>query len=211
MITPIALFLPPAVIDGPNDDGTINIKLNVSFSPSANLSSITGTLTLLIVIPLSNVAVSVVVSKSTPPVSQTLFSQHIFIHITLLPLADTGDCSDGVTVTLNGLLDVPPNSSNVTVIDSVASEPVYCVCVNLTLIVEESIIIPVALVIEPATTPGPSDDGTFKLILNTSSPSTMLSFVTATLTVVLVAPAGILAMRGAVLKSFPALNINVVH
>ena len=59
----------------------------------------------------------------------------------------------------------------------------------------------VALVIEPATTPGPSDDGTFKFILNISSPSTMLSFVTATLTVVLVAPAGIVAMKGAVLKS----------
>ena len=59
----------------------------------------------------------------------------------------------------------------------------------------------VALVIEPATTPGPSDDGIFKFILNISSPSTMLSFVTATLTVVLVAPAGIVAMKGAVLKS----------
>ena len=211
MITPIALFLPPDVIAGPSDDGTINTKSNVSFSPSANLSSITGTLTLLIVIPLSNVAVSVVVSKSTPPVSQTLFSQHIIIHITLLPLADIDDCSDGVTVTLNGLLDVPFNSSNVTVIDPVASEPVYCICVNLTLIVVESIIIPVALVIEPATTPGPSDDGTFKLILNISSPSTMLSFVTATLTVVLVAPAGILAMRRVLLKSLPALNIDIIH
>ena len=132
MITPIALFLPPAVIAGPSDDGTINIKLNVSFSPSANLSSITDTLTLLIVIPLSNVAVSVVVSKSTPPVSQTLFSQHIIIHITLLPLADTGDCSDGVTVTLNGFLDIPFTSSNVTITNPVASKPVYCVCANFT-------------------------------------------------------------------------------
>ena len=203
MITPNALFLPPAVIAGPSDDGTINIKSNVSFFPSAIISSITGTLTLLIVILLSNVAVSVVVSKSTPPVSQTLFSQHIIIHIKLLPLADTGDCSDGITVTLNGLLDTPRTSSNVAITNPVASEPVYCVRVNLTLILEESIIIPVALVIEPATTPGPSDDGTFKLILNISSPSTMLSFVTATLTVVLVAPAGIVAMRGVVLKSSP--------
>ena len=85
MILPVAIFSTPAAIDGPSDDGTINIKSNVSFLPSANLSSITGTLTLLIVIPLSNVAVSGVVSKSTPPVSQTLFSQHIIIHITLLP------------------------------------------------------------------------------------------------------------------------------
>ena len=211
MITPIALFLPPAVIAGPSDDTTINIKSNVSFSPSTNLSSITGTLTLLIVIPLSNVAVSVVVSKSTPPVSPTLFSQHIIIHITLLPLADTDDCSDEVTVTLNGLMDVPPTSSNVIIRNSVASEPVYCLCVNLTLIVVESIIIPVALVTDSATTPGPSDDGTFKLILNISSPSTMLSFVTATLTVVLVAPAGIVAIREVVLKSLPALNINIVN
>ena len=134
MITPIALFLPPAVIAGPSDDGIVNVKLNVLFSPSAIISSITGTLTLLIVIPLSNVAVSVVVSKSTPPVSQTLFSQHIIIHITLLPLADTGDCSDGVTVTLNGLLDVPFLNSNVTITNPVASKLVYHLFVNLTLI-----------------------------------------------------------------------------
>ena len=106
-------------------------------------------------------------------------------------------------MTLNGLLDVPLNSTNVTITNPVASEPVYCARVNLTLIVEESIIIPVELVIEPATTPGPSDDGIFKLILNISSPSTMLSFVTATLTVVLVAPAGIVAIREEVLKSLP--------
>ena len=64
-----------------------------------------------------------------------------------------------------------------------------------------SIIIPVALVTEPATIPGPSDDGTFKLTLKVSSPSTMLSAITATLTVVLVTPAGIVAVRGVVLKS----------
>ena len=144
--------------------------------------------------------------KSTPPVSQTLFTQHIIIHITLLPSADTGDCSDGVTVTLNGLADIPPTSVNVTIINSVASEPINCICVNLTLIFDESIIIPVALVREPATTTGASDDGTFKLILNTSSPSTMLSFLTATLTVVLVAPAGIIAVMVIVLKSLPLMR-----
>ena len=139
IINAVVLFLLPAVIDGPSDDDTIKSKSNVSFIPSANLSSITGTLTLLIVIPLSNVAVSGVVLKSTPPVSQTLFTQHIIIHITLLPSADTGDCSDGVTVTLNGLLDSPPTSSNVTITDPVASEPVYCVCVKLTLIAVKNI------------------------------------------------------------------------
>ena len=123
-ITPIAVFLSSAVIAEPSNDGTLKIRLNVLFTPTI-ISSITGTLTLLIVIPLSNVAVSVVVSKSTPPVSQTLFSQHIIIHITLLPLADTGDCSDGVTVTLNGLLDDPFISSNVTITNPVDSEPMY--------------------------------------------------------------------------------------
>ena len=66
-----------------------------------------------------------------------------------------------------------------------------------------SIIVPVALVTKPATIPGASDDGTFKLILNISSPSTMLSSLNATLTVVLVSPAGIVAVRGVVLKSSP--------
>ena len=135
MITPVViLFLPPAVIAGPSDDGTINVRSNVSLTPSASISSITGTLTLLIVIPLSNVAVSGVVLKSTPPVSQTLFTQHIIIHITLLPLADTGDCSDGVTVTLNGLADVPLTNSTVTDINPLDSDPVNVVIVNLALI-----------------------------------------------------------------------------
>ena len=212
MITPFVLFLPPAVIAEPSDDGTINNKLNVSFFPSANLSSITGTLTLLIVIPLSNVAVSVVLSKSTPPISQTLFSQRIIIHITLLPLADNGDCSDGVTVILNGLLDLPPTTSNFTFTNPVASEPVYCACVNFTLIVVESIIIPVAVVIEPATTPGPSDDGTVKFIIKLSFPSTMLSFFTFIFTVALVALAGIVTVRVlrlAVRKSLPISNTFV--
>ena len=81
MIIPVALLTRPAIIPGASDDGISNIKSNVSFFPSTNLSSGTGTLTLLIVIPLSNVAVSGVVLKSTPPVSQTLFTQYIIIHI----------------------------------------------------------------------------------------------------------------------------------
>ena len=67
--------------------------------------------------------------------------------------------------------------------------------------------IPVALVTEPAITAGASTDGTCKSILNISSPSTMLSSVTATLTVVLVAPAGIVILRDVVLKSLPTLSI----
>ena len=79
VITPTAVFLPPAVIAGLSDDGTFNVKSNSSAS-STIMSLITDTLTLLVVIPLANVAVCIAVLKSTPPVSQTLFSQHIIIH-----------------------------------------------------------------------------------------------------------------------------------
>ena len=101
LITPTALLTLPTVIAGLSDDGTINVITNAFIFLSTLISSVTGTLTLLIVIPLSNVAVSGVALKSTPPVSQTLFTQHIIIHIILLPSADTGYCSDGVTVTSN--------------------------------------------------------------------------------------------------------------
>ena len=135
MISPTALSLSPAVIAGANDDGTVNVKSNTSF-PSATLSLITGTLTLFIVTPLANVAVNASVSKSTPPVSQTLFSQHIIIIHTMLPSADTGDCSDGVTVTLNGIADDPLVNSRFTSTIPVASDPGNWFCVNLTLIAE---------------------------------------------------------------------------
>ena len=36
-------------------------------------------------------------------------------------------------MTLNGLLDVPPANFTVTGTNPVSSEPVYCLCVNLTL------------------------------------------------------------------------------
>ena len=129
---PTAVFLPPAVIAGASDGGTVNIKSNSSV-PSAISSMITDTLTLLIVIPLSNVAISGAVLKSTPPVSQTLYSQHIITH-TMLPSADTGDCSDGVTVTLNGLADDPLVNSRFTSTNPIASDPLNRFCVNLTLI-----------------------------------------------------------------------------
>ena len=68
-MTPTVLSLLAAVIAGPRDDSTFKVKSNSSGS-SAILSTITGTLTLLILIPLANVAVSVTLLKSTPPVSQ---------------------------------------------------------------------------------------------------------------------------------------------
>ena len=77
-----------------------------------------------------------------------------------------------------------------------------------------SIIVPVALVRESAIILGASDDGTFKLILNISSSSTMSSSVTATLTVVLVALTGNVAVREEILKSLPLIrryyNTNVM-
>ena len=60
----------------------------------------------------------------------------MYCHYTLLILllADTGDCNDGVTVTLNGLVDVPPTNSRLTSTDPVASDPSNGFFVNLTLI-----------------------------------------------------------------------------
>ena len=66
---PLALFLSPAVIPGPSDDGTLNIKSNSS-GLSTILSISTKMLTLIIVAPLGNVAIKVGVLKSAPPVSQ---------------------------------------------------------------------------------------------------------------------------------------------
>ena len=132
---PVAIFLRPAVTAGPSNDGTFNLKLNSSFS-SKILSTITGTLTLLIVIPLANVAVSVVVLKSTPPISQTLFSfkATLLYNTSYVPFAEIGDLSDKFTVTVNGLADIPPNNSKVTNTNPAASEPVYFLDSNLTTI-----------------------------------------------------------------------------
>jgi len=44
-----------------------------------------------------------------------------------------GTCSDGITVTSNGVLTVPPTSSNDTNRFPKASDPLNISCVNLTL------------------------------------------------------------------------------
>ena len=62
-------------------------------------------------------------------------------------------------------------------------------------------IVAVAIVILPAVIPG--EVGTFKVIVNISSPSTMLSLITAMLIVLLLAPAVIVAVCVAELKSTP--------
>jgi len=64
-----------------------------------------------------------------------------------------------------------------------------------------SIIVAVAIVVVPATTPGPSEDGTFKFIIKISSPSTMSSSTTVMFTVLLLVPAVIVAVCDAESKS----------
>ena len=125
MITPVAVILSPAVIAGSSDDGISNLKSNFSrFSDI--ISAITGTRTILLLLPLANVAVNEVFSKSTPPVSQT-FSQHMhgYTHYKLLPSAETHDFSDTITVTLNVSGNAPPTNSRFTCTNPAASDPVY--------------------------------------------------------------------------------------
>ena len=49
-----------------------------------------------------------------------------------IPLAETGDCSDGVTITSNDLLDDPPTSSSITTTDPSSSEPKNLSWINCT-------------------------------------------------------------------------------
>ena len=48
-------------------------------------------------------------------------------------MADTGDCTEGVTVTVIGVLDVPPVILTITSINSDDSEPVNCSDANSTI------------------------------------------------------------------------------
>ena len=49
-----------------------------------------------------------------------------------IPMADTGDCTEGVTVTVIGVLDVPPVTLTMTSINPDDSEPVNCPDANCT-------------------------------------------------------------------------------
>ena len=62
-------------------------------------------------------------------------------------------------------------------------------------------IVAVALVILPVVIPGPSEDGTVKLILNVSFPSTMLSLITVMFIVLLLVPAIMVTLCKAESKS----------
>ena len=62
-------------------------------------------------------------------------------------------------------------------------------------------IVAVALIILLVVIPGPSEDGTVKLILNVSFPSTMLSLITIMFIVLLLVPAVIVIVSGTESKS----------
>jgi len=49
-----------------------------------------------------------------------------------IPIADTGDCSEGVTITVIGVLDIPPVSLTTTSINLDDSELVNCPDANST-------------------------------------------------------------------------------
>ena len=49
-----------------------------------------------------------------------------------IPIADNGDCSEGVTVTVIGVLDDPPVTITITSINPDDSEPVNCPDANST-------------------------------------------------------------------------------
>ena len=72
-------------------------------------------------------------------------------------------------------------------------------------------IVAVAIVVVPATIPGPSEGDTLKFIVNISSPSTMLSFTTGMFTVLLLVPAVILTVCDAELKSVSIINAKWIY
>ena len=137
-----------------------------------------------------------------------------------LPIADTGDCTEGVTVTVIGVLDDPPVILTITSINPDDSEPTNCPDVNstsnanchillnfcysmytVTHLLVLSVITPVAVSLLPAVIAGPSDDGTTNRKSNSSTPSTTSSTITGTLTLLIVIPLANVAVSVVVLKS----------
>ena len=60
---------------------------------------------------------------------------HYYLHISVIaytPIADTGDCTEGVTVTVIGVMDDPLVILAITSINPDDSEPVKCPDVNST-------------------------------------------------------------------------------
>ena len=55
-------------------------------------------------------------------------------HFTYVPLADTGDCTEGVTDTVIGMVDILPVALTITSINPDDSEPTNCSDANSTTI-----------------------------------------------------------------------------
>ena len=139
-------------------------------------------------------------------------------------MADSGDCTVGVTVKVIGILEVPPDILTATATYPEDSEPLNCADVNSTtnsetkhnkyfmksslkFLLVESLITPTALfLLLSAVIAGPSDDGTFKVKSNCSCNSMILSVITGTLTLVIVFPLGNVVVSTAMLKSMSPDN-----
>ena len=112
---------------------TVNLISKVS-NPSVTLSQATDTLAL----PSVALALIVIVNglelKSTPdPITvQQLVVDILTVNNHCLPIADTGDCTEGVTVTVIGVLDVPLLTLTITSINPDDSEPTNCPDANST-------------------------------------------------------------------------------
>ena len=68
-------------------------------------------------------------TKSLASVGLTQARPNKYVNI---PMADTGDCTEGVTVTVIGVLEVPPIILTITSINPDDSEPVNCPDANPT-------------------------------------------------------------------------------
>ena len=112
---------------------TINLISKVS-NPSVTLSQLTDTLALPSVAPALIVIVYGLELKSTPdPITvQQLVVDILTVNNHCLPIADTGDFTEGVTVTVIEVLDDPPVILTITSINPDDSEPTNCPEVNST-------------------------------------------------------------------------------
>jgi len=84
------------------------------------------TFTLLLTSPTPNVIAIGLESKSLPDpitVHKSLVHTLCYLLMYLLPVADTGDCSEGVTTTSIGVVDDPPDIITTTSTCPVDSEP----------------------------------------------------------------------------------------
>ena len=144
-----------------------------------------------------------------------------------IPIADSGDCSEGVTVTVIGSLDCPILILTTTSMNSDDSMPVNLAEVNSTInpkytsinasyihqerLLVESVITPSALFLLPAVIAGPRFIGTVSVRLKFSGPSAILSTNTNIVTSLIDIPVANVAVCGAVSKSTPPVSYKHFH